>query len=148
MGRDPALRDLLDRQAITDTLLRYASTIDRDDYLSLRQVFTDDATAWFGKRDWLVGADRIVDWVAEHSRDQPWQHHLLSVYHVDIDGDVASTVTYHTSHLTPVDDSDMVRVIVARYYDRLRRVGNTWKIVSKDLEVGWRETRTALQPAG
>jgi hypothetical protein len=30
---------------------------------------------------------------------------------------------------------------VARYYDQLRRVDGSWKIASKEMQVGWRETR-------
>jgi hypothetical protein len=146
MERDPALQGLIDRQVITDTLFRYASTTDRKDYVGLRDLFSENAHARFGKRDWLVGADQIVDWMAEHSREQAWQHHLLSVYHVDIDGDVASALTYHTSRQTTVGDLDTVKEIVARYHDQLHRIGNTWKIVRKEMEVCWRETRKALQP--
>ena|SRR5438445_11394062 len=146
MDRDPAVQDLLDRQAITDTLYRYASTIDRKDYEGLRTLFSDDATARYGKRNWIVGGDRIVEWIADHGRQQAWQHHLLSVYHVDIDGDTASALTYHTSHQVADGQPDTVALIVARYHDELRREGNTWKIVRKDMEVGWRGTQHAVQP--
>jgi hypothetical protein len=145
MERDPALQGLIDRQVITGTLFRLASTIDRKDYVGLRDLFSESAQARSGKRHWLVGADKIVDWVAQHGRDQARQHHPLSVYHVDIDGDVASALTCHTSHQTTVDDPDMEKEIVARYHDPLQRMG-TWKIVRRDMEVCWRETRNALRP--
>ena len=38
MERDPAVADMLDRQAITDVLYRYASSIDHKDYDTLRSV--------------------------------------------------------------------------------------------------------------
>ena len=42
------LRRLLDRQAIVDLLLRYASTIDAKDYPTLRSLFCDDIHARYG----------------------------------------------------------------------------------------------------
>jgi hypothetical protein len=146
---DPeVLQRVLDRQEITDTLYRYASTIDTSDYERLRELFADDAEAQYGDRDWMVGAGTIVDWIADHGRDMAWHHHLLSVYHVDIDGDAAKALTYHTSHQVARDDPDAVRVIVARYHDELRRQDGTWKITRKVMEVLWRETRHAAQAAG
>jgi 3-phenylpropionate/cinnamic acid dioxygenase small subunit len=141
MERDPALAEVLDRQAITDVLYRYASTIDHKDYDGLRAVLADDARAKYGGRDWLDGADAIVAFNQEYGARQFWQHHLLSVYHIDISGDTAATMTYHTSHQTSADDPNTVRVIVARYYDQLRREDGRWKIASKEMQVGWRETR-------
>ena len=32
------------------------------------------------------------------TEDMVWQHHLLSVYHTEIDGDTAKALTYHTSY--------------------------------------------------
>jgi 3-phenylpropionate/cinnamic acid dioxygenase small subunit len=145
MDGDAAIQQLLDRQNVTDTLYRYASTIDAKDYAGLRSVFADDARARYGKGDWLVGADQIVAWIAEHGSTRSWQHHLVSVYHVDIDGDAARTVMYHTSHQTTFDEPDTVRVIVARYFDELRRIAGVWKITEKYMEVGWRESRHASQ---
>jgi 3-phenylpropionate/cinnamic acid dioxygenase small subunit len=141
MERDPAVADMLDRQAITDVLYRYASSIDHKDYEALRAVFVDDARAKYGDREWMESADAIVEFNREYGQAQAWQHHLLSVYHIDIAGDTASTMTYHTSHQTSPDDPTTVRVIIARYYDQLRREDGRWKIASKEMKVGWRETR-------
>jgi len=148
MERDPAVTDMLDRQAITDVLYRYASSIDHKDYDGLRAVLADDARAKYGDRDWMEGADAIVAFNREYGARQAWQHHLLSVYHIDITGDAASTLTYHTSHQTSADDPTTVRVIVARYYDQLRREEDGWKIASKEMKVGWRETRRGEAAAG
>ena len=141
MHPDPVVQQIVDRQAITETLYRYASAIDVKDYASVRGLFVDDAAARYGEREWIVGADRIVEWIEDNSRDQQWQHHLLSVYHVDIDGDTATALTYHTSHRTTADDPTTASVIVARYHDELQRVGEDWKIARKYMEVGWRGSR-------
>jgi 3-phenylpropionate/cinnamic acid dioxygenase small subunit len=135
------LQDLVDRQQITDVLYRYASTVDYKDYPTMRALFTDDAVGKYGGGDAIHGADNIVAWIDSATQDRAWQHHKLTVYHIDIDGDEAQTLTYHTSHQTTVDDPDTVIVIVARYKDSLRREAGTWKIVDKYMEIGWLEER-------
>jgi hypothetical protein len=65
----------------------------------------------------------------------------LSVYHVDIDGDEATALTYHTSYQITRDRPDEAAMIVARYHDRLVRVDGRWLIREKRMEIGWRETR-------
>lgn len=136
------VEEMLDRQQIVDQLYRYASCIDYKDYPRLRSLFTDDAVGQYGDAPPIHGGDEIVRWIDEATQDRAWQHHKLTVYHVDIDGDEAKTLTYHTSHQTTVDDPDTVIVIVARYHDVLRRQDGTWKIANKVMEIGWTERRT------
>lgn len=136
-----AVQELLDRQRIQDTLYRYASTIDVKDFARLRALFVDDAVGQYGDAPPIQGADAIVAWIDSMTTDCAWQHHKLTVYHVDIDGDVATALTYHTSHQTTVADPETVTVIVARYRDVLRRVGDGWKIADKVFEIGWVEQR-------
>jgi ketosteroid isomerase-like protein len=139
------LTALVDHHAVTDTLYRYASTIDVKDFTGLRAVLADDVVGVYGAHEPVVGGDELVDWIREMTRDRAWQHHKLTVYHVEIDGDEARALTYHTSHQTTHDDPDTVIVIVARYHDTLVRVGDGWRIKRKVMESGWRERRTAAQ---
>jgi ketosteroid isomerase-like protein len=145
MDLERKIQDLLDRQEIADVLYRYASTIDYKDYPAMRALFTDDAVGKYGDSDPIHGADKIIAWIDSATQDRAWQHHKLTVYHIDIDGDTARTLTYHTSHQTTVDDPDRVIVIVARYQDALRREDGRWKIFDKYMEVGWVEERRYSQ---
>jgi uncharacterized protein (TIGR02246 family) len=147
MDLEGAVQELLDRQRISDTLYRYASTIDTKDFTRLRELFVDDAVGTYGDGDPIRGADEIVAWIDMMTKDATWQHHKLTVYHVDIDGDEATALTYHTSHQTTTADPDSVTVIVARYRDVLRRVGDGWKIADKVFEIGWMEQRSRPVPA-
>ena len=137
--QDPALRT--DREQVEETLYRYASTIDVGDHARLRTLLTDDARARYGARDWIEGAEAVVGFIREKGENVGWQHHLLSVYHVDIDGDEATALTYHTSYQIIRDRPDEAAMIVARYHDRLVRVDGRWLIREKRMEIGWRETR-------
>jgi 3-phenylpropionate/cinnamic acid dioxygenase small subunit len=136
------LQQLIDRQDITDVLYRYASSIDCKDFVTLRTLLADDARASYTTVATLEGGDAIVAWIDAMTADKSWQHHLLSVYHVDFTGpDEARTLTYHTSHQTTVGQEGVVTLIVARYHDTLRRIDGSWKIVEKIMEPGWAEER-------
>ncbi len=147
MDVERTLQELVDRQQIVDTLYRYASTIDGKDYPRLRSLFADDAVAQYGPSEPIHGADAIVSWIDQMTLDRTWQHHLLNVYHVDIEGDEARTLTYHTSHQTAEADPDTVIVIVARYRDVLRKLDGRWLIVDKVMDIGWSEQRQFPQAA-
>jgi len=91
-GTDPAIlaiRAIQDRIDITDVLYRYASTIDRFDTEGLRRTLADDLWARYGNAEPLVGGEAVANWIAQSIAPVIWQHHLLSVYHVDVDGDRA-----------------------------------------------------------
>jgi hypothetical protein len=138
-----ALRRLLDRQAIVDLLLRYASTIDAKDYTTLRSLFCDDIHARYGDDVEINGGDELLAWIDGMTADTTWQHHLLSVYHVDFVSDTeATTLTYHTSHQTTSSAPNTCTKIVARYYDTVRKVDGVWKIADKYMQIGWVEQST------
>jgi ketosteroid isomerase-like protein len=138
---DPAIRALQDRVEITDVLYRYASTIDRFDQARLRSVLADDVWAQYGNADPVEGGDALQEWILEMTATVIWQHHFLSVYSVEIDGDSAKALVYHTSHQLFEDDPDNVKLLVGRYHNELRRDGDGWKISRLVLEILWGESK-------
>ena len=136
-----AVQGLLDREAIRAVLLRYASTIDVKDWAGLREVFAEDAVITMVGGARTQGADAIVDYVRHRCRNRVWQHHLLSVYDVEVDGPQAAALTYHTSHQTTAGRPEHVLQLVARYRDRLHKEDGRWRIVEKTMELGWYEER-------
>src|SRR6478672_4953975 len=142
-----ALQKLLDRQTIEDTIYKYASTIDLKDYANLRTMFTDNVVAQYAGAPEIHGADKLVSWIAEMGTMMKFQHHMINVYEVKLDGDEARTYTYHTSHQIDGSTPDSVYVIVGRYRDVLRRAGDKWLIADKRMEVGWMERREYSQAA-
>jgi hypothetical protein len=140
----PELRRLLDRQEIVDLLLRYASTIDAKDYVTLRSLLTDDVHGKYGEDTVLDGADNLLQWIDDMTKTATWQHHMLNVYHVDFVSETeAKALTYHTSHQTTSDAPDTCRKIVARYYDTVRKVDGRWLIADKYMQIGWTQEFTA-----
>lgn len=140
------LRRLVDRLDIQDTLTKYAATIDVKDFDGLRTCFADDARASYGSdADPLEGGDAIVAWVSEAVAPLEWQHHLMSVYGVEVDGDEATALIYLLSHQTVGGVPDEIRMMTSRYHNRLSRVDGRWLISDLRLEVGWYEERSPKQ---
>ncbi|HEV3055485.1 MAG TPA: nuclear transport factor 2 family protein [Solirubrobacteraceae bacterium] len=138
---DPALRAIQDRIEITDVLYRYASTIDKFDLDGLRGTLADDLWAQYGNADPVIGGDAVTAWIAEAIASVTWQHHLLSVYHVEVDGDDAKALVYHTSHQLFEDEPESAKVLVGRYHNELRRQSDGWKISKLVLELLWGEAK-------
>jgi ketosteroid isomerase-like protein len=137
----PAVRALQDRADVTDVLNRYASTIDRFDVDGLRAVLADDLVAQYGNAEPVVGGDAVAGWIAEAIAGVVWQHHLLSVYHVEVDGDRAQALVYHTSHQVFAEDPESAKLLVGRYHNELRREVGGWKISRLVLELLWGESK-------
>ena len=142
VSADAAIRALQDRMDITDVLYRYASTIDRFDHAGLRSVLADDVWAQYGNADPVAGGDAVAAWIGEAIASVVWQHHLLSVYHVEVDGDRASALVYHTSHQVFEDDPETAKLLVGRYDCELRRERDGWRISRLVLEILWGEEKT------
>ena len=138
---DLAIRALQDRSDITDVLYRYASTIDRFDLAGLRSVLADDVWAQYGNADPVSGGDALATWIAEAIAPVVWQHHLLSIYHVDVNGDRAEALVYHTSHQVFEDAPETARLLVGRYHLELRRERGGWRISRLVLELLWGEEK-------
>jgi ketosteroid isomerase-like protein len=141
LGSDAAIRVLQDRMDITDVLYRYASTIDRFDLDGLRTVLADDLWAQYGNAEPITGGDAVARWIGEAIAHVVWQHHLLSVYHVEVDGDRARALVYHTSHQVFEDDAETAKLLVGRYHNELRREADGWRISRLVLEILWGEEK-------
>ena len=136
-----ALRAIRDRLDIADVLYRYASTIDEFDHEGLRSVLHDDLVARYGNADPVVGGDAVAAWIAEMIAPVIWQHHFLSVYHVEVEGDEAKALVYHTSHQLFEEQPESAKVLVGRYRNELRREPDGWKISKLELELLWGEAK-------
>lgn len=131
----------LERAAITDVLYRYASCMDRFDFDGVRSVLADDIFAQYGNNGELHGADEVMRYCKEFTVDCQMQHHFLNVYHVDVDGDHAEALVYHTSHQLFERAPGIIHLLVGRYHNELRRTEDGWKISKLLLELCWGERR-------
>ena len=132
----------VDRLEAADAMYRYGVAIDSFDDDAIRASFDEEATAQYGKNtDVLHGPDAILAFINEFTVDCAWQHHFLNVYRVDVEGDLAKVLVYHTSHQLFERAPDTVHQIVARYHNELRRRDGVWRISKLYMEVLWAERR-------
>jgi hypothetical protein len=137
----PSLQTLQDRFDITDVLCRYSSSVDSFDYAGVRGVLADDVEAQYANAEPVSGGDALAKWIEEATATVVWQHHLLSVYAVDVDGDHATALSYLTSYQVFKEAPEAATVLVARYHDELRRTPSGWKISKRVFELLWAESR-------
>jgi ketosteroid isomerase-like protein len=137
------LQALQDRLDITDVLYKYASAIDSFDSEGVRSTLADDIEARYGNLDPVSGGDALAEWIAGATSTIVWQHHMLTVYHVNVDGDTATALSYLTSYQVFDAQPDVAKTLVARYHDELRRTPSGWKISKRIGEFLWGESRTA-----
>lgn len=135
------LQALQDRVEITDVLYRYSSAVDSFDTAGVRSCLADDIHAQYGNGDPVDGADKLAAWIAQATATVIWQHHLLNVYHVTVDGDQAKTLSYLTSYQVFKDNPAAAIILVARYHDELRRTADGWKLSGRTMELLWGESK-------
>ncbi|GJM39048.1 MAG: hypothetical protein DHS20C19_24150 [Acidimicrobiales bacterium] len=132
--------DLADRQALTDLVARYALAVDTRDFADLHQVFVPDATLDTG-RAVRTGMDQITDAMQGLLRYESTSH-LLGQQVVQPTDDGATGITYCTAHHLTVDgDLRTDTVMQIHYHDRYVRTDDGWRIVTRRLDVRWRDTQ-------
>jgi SnoaL-like domain len=136
-----SLQALQDRLDIADVLYRYSSSVDSFDRDGIRSVLADDIWAQYGNSEPVSGGDALADWITQATATAIWQHHLLNVYHVKVDGDRASTLSYLTSYQVFEENPNAAIILVARYHDELRRTPAGWKIGKRVMELLWGESK-------
>jgi SnoaL-like domain len=136
-----SLKALQDRIDVEEVLYKYSSTVDSFDKEGLRSCLADDIWAQYGNGEPVTDADTLANWISGATATCIWQHHLLNVYHVKLDGDKASTVSYLTSYQVFEEDPKAAIILVARYHDELRRTADGWKLSRRVMELLWGETK-------
>jgi hypothetical protein len=141
LGDTASLQALQDRNDITDVLYRYSAAVDSFDTDGIRSTLADDIWAQYGNSDPVVGGDALTEWIAGATATIIWQHHLLNVYQVNVDGDQASTLSYLTSYQVFKENPDAAIILVARYHDELQRTPAGWRVSKRIMELLWGESK-------
>lgn len=128
MDIEAIVRDLADRQAITDCLLRYCRGVDRLDRELMLSAYHDDAVDDHGVV--VLNASDFVDWALDyHSTHNVEHHHGISNSVIEIEGDVAHAETYYT--FFAVNAKPPNSLAIGRYIDRLERRNGQWAIAQR-----------------
>lgn len=133
MSNDGAnLRALLDRQAITDVLNRYARACDRADEPMLRSCFHPDSRHRHGgfdgtSSDFCALAMRII-------LGTRLEKHLVTNVMIELDGDAATTECHYLAYHRqpdPPSGGDVDYFNGGRFIDRFERRGGEWRIAER-----------------
>lgn len=131
------LADLLDRAAISDLVLNYASGIDRRDWALYRSIFTDqvhfDFSTWRG----VCETRTADDWVAEVKQTlacfDATQHNIVN-HTIRLDGDQGTI----SAHMVAMHYFDGQMQQLGGYYTHgVVRTESGWKIASCQLVITW-----------
>jgi 3-phenylpropionate/cinnamic acid dioxygenase small subunit len=131
-----------DRDAVCDTLYRFAEGLDLRDWGLYRSVFTDELEIdYTSYRPGSRGVMRADDWVARGAARLGPLHatqHSMSNPRVTVTGDLAVCTMYIVAHHIVVRDGVPASYVLGgRYVDQLVRAGTTWRISAVTLQVRW-----------
>ena len=158
--QEQQVRELLDKQAITDVIITYARAIDRLDEDLLRSVFHPDSQHAHG----FVGPSSdpslpsspgapgdFVAYAFEVLRTLARTHHQLGNIFIELDGDDAYTETYFSAYhrmrakgdplaSDGAYDTEMDWLVGGRYIDRMQKREGVWKISHRTGLTDWMRT--------
>ena len=131
---EKAIRKLLDRQEIWDTLISYTRGMDRLDEDLVLNAFHPDAKDDHGV---VTGspAEIAAHGMAMHGQENRKTHHCLTNHYCELDGDTAHTETYFV-YFGAQEEGD-TDVLGGRYLDDLERRNGEWKIANRLCFIEW-----------
>jgi 3-phenylpropionate/cinnamic acid dioxygenase small subunit len=136
------LQALLDRAAISDTVIRYATGIDMRDWVAYRSCFTDevdiDFTSWMGGTPTRMVADEWVAMVRDALSGFAATQHISTNHVITLEGDEATCVSYlQAQHYLPNDQGDSVFTLGGYYTNRLVCAPDGWRIRACRITITW-----------
>ena len=137
MTRDPALQELLDKQAIAEVIQRYSRTLDWLDDEGQASCFWPDAVIDYAYFKGTAADFLPVVMAIERSSQRRW--HMLSSLAIRLHSPSrASTECY--GQATGVRDNDGVwtgNIYGGRYLDEFEKRGDEWRISSRLYLLDW-----------
>ncbi|MCK9563830.1 MAG: nuclear transport factor 2 family protein [Bacteroidales bacterium] len=123
------LRQVSDRQQITDLIYRYCRAMDRIDAELGYTIWHDDAVADYGADVYQGSGRGFIDHVcAVHRRTLHHSHQVTNII-IQLDGDTAASEAYVTGTLRMMRDDKLFQVTAwSRYIDQWSRRDGRWGI--------------------
>jgi 3-phenylpropionate/cinnamic acid dioxygenase small subunit len=118
------------RQDVAEVLVRYATGIDRKDWLLFRTCFTDDCHADHGDIGVWDGVDAITDYMTRTHPDDVRSLHRITNVEVTREGDGVAARSY-VDVIFVVADTGSGMHAAGTYDDELVRTGHGWKIARR-----------------
>jgi hypothetical protein len=136
--RDPAVQELLDREAIRACLYRYCRGIDRCDVETLKSAYWPEAAdnhVYFNGNAW-----EFAEWVVPLLRGREQTMHMITNAMFHFDGaDAARVESQYVGFERVASPKRGVTDMFAggRYLDRFERRGEEWRILHRDVYWAW-----------
>lgn len=139
------LRELADKQAITEVIYRYCRGLDRLDWPTLQSVYHPDAIEDRGD-GLFVGPAADLAKAALKSLAEAYtvSQHLIGNVLIELDGDTASAESYFQAYHRYVDragDGPTEMIMAGRYIDRFERRNGEWRIARRKMALDWTRTQ-------
>ncbi|MGW0158935.1 nuclear transport factor 2 family protein [Mycobacterium sp. NPDC003323] len=119
-----------DRADITETLLRYATGIDRRDWTTFRTAFAPDCVLDYGQIGTFEGVDAVTDFMDRSHALAGHTMHRLSNIVIELDGYRATARSYVDGLILAADNTSGVNA-VGIYDDELVRTDAGWRIARR-----------------
>lgn len=149
MSDERALRELTDRQVISDVLTAYCEALDRMDLSAVAALFTPDCVVDYGTTDWLKSEGTVA---LERDLARLWRFrrtaHLLSNIRIELQGADTATASSYV-HAWHERENGETSTILGRYDDQLVRTGDGWRIHRRRMSMLGSDTgfRVPIHPA-
>jgi hypothetical protein len=130
---DDHLQSLLDKQAITEAIYRYARCMDRLDREAGHSVFWPEATADYGEQLFQGTCYEFIEMCMEAHPNFTSHSHQLSNILITVDGTTATSETYGDVTLRRIDESGRCIDLrnLGRYVDRWEKRSDEWRIIAR-----------------
>lgn len=142
-ARDPAIQELLDKQAIREAVMRYCRGVDRCDADLIRSAYHPDA------RDEQAAATHTGETIGRYlagalPKIMAATNHNVGTQNIEIDGDQAAVETYMQGNHLLLDKRRMNTRV--RYLDRFERRNGEWKIIHRRTITESMDVSPAVEP--
>lgn len=123
------LRELLDRQQITEALYTYCRAVDRVDRELGYSIWNDGAEVDYGKAIFVGSARGVIDHICDsHLLGIAHSHQIANII-IRLDGDRAASEAYVNSAMRMMQGEQLLQVNTrGRYLDRWSRHQRRWGI--------------------
>jgi hypothetical protein len=130
------VHELLDKQEIQETLLRYCRAIDRHDEELLRSVYHPGAIDNHGIQNGT--ASDFIAWAMRTLHPNDRTTHLISNVMIELHGNTAHSECYFLTVVRRQIQGTFIDVTIAgRYLDLFERRGGQWKIARRQVVMDW-----------
>jgi len=141
-SNEAQLAALRDRQAIIDTVVRYATGVDSRDWSAYRSCFCDeievDFTSWSGGEPQKLSADAWVSGVRAGLEGFDATQHSSTNHRVRQDGDQATCISAMQARHSLAGQADGgLYTLGGSYTNELERTPEGWRIRRCRLTVSW-----------